>query len=110
MFATFFNALGTIYEDSAKRGTEAQMKMALAANELQRQQYETYRNNLMALAEGSIPPVGGEAGKFLMTDGECMRWESLPEPIRITKCTSCGSREFKEHHGQRVCIYCRSNA
>lgn len=29
---------------------------------------------------------------------------------RHAKCESCGSREFREHHGQTVCAYCRSGA
>jgi hypothetical protein len=31
-------------------------------------------------------------------------------PVRPNKCESCGSREFKQHHGQTVCAYCRSGA
>lgn len=30
--------------------------------------------------------------------------------VRPGKCDSCGSREFREHHGQTVCSYCRSTA
>lgn len=29
---------------------------------------------------------------------------------RRDKCASCGSREFRDHHGQTVCAYCRSVA
>jgi hypothetical protein len=36
--------------------------------------------------------------------------ETTPIIQRRSKCDSCGSREFKEHHGQTVCSYCRSGA
>jgi Zn finger protein HypA/HybF involved in hydrogenase expression len=31
-------------------------------------------------------------------------------PSTITKCPSCGSRDFKVHAGERICSYCRSEA
>ena len=31
-------------------------------------------------------------------------------PPTITKCPSCGSRDFKVHAGERICSYCRSEA
>lgn len=34
---------------------------------------------------------------------------ALPKP-RVTKCESCGSREFLEHNMVRICSYCRSEA
>lgn len=33
----------------------------------------------------------------------------VSRPLR-DKCASCGSREFREHHGQSVCTYCRGTA
>lgn len=27
-----------------------------------------------------------------------------------TKCPSCGSREFRQHHDRCICAYCRSGA
>lgn len=35
--------------------------------------------------------------------------KALSTPRR-SKCASCGSREFKEHHGETVCSYCRCEA
>lgn len=50
-------------------------------------------------------------GFVLTTDGACLSWVQLSEPVaRPSKCESCGSREFKEHGGQSVCAYCRSGA
>jgi hypothetical protein len=31
-------------------------------------------------------------------------------PRHPDKCACCGSREFKSHHEQQVCAYCRSVA
>lgn len=33
-----------------------------------------------------------------------------PRMSHPSKCESCGSREFKEHHGETICSYCRSGA
>ena len=32
-----------------------------------------------------------------------------PRP-KVSKCESCGSREFLEHNMVRICSYCRSEA
>lgn len=36
--------------------------------------------------------------------------DTRPAPYKPkpTKCPSCGSREYVEHRGQRVCAFCRS--
>lgn len=58
---------------------------ALAAQRQRRQQFDTYRDQLTVLA--------------------------YAEPKRAPqKCESCGSREFRDHHGQTVCAYCRGGA
>lgn len=33
---------------------------------------------------------------------------SEEEDDPVTKCPSCGSREFREHNMVRICSYCRS--
>lgn len=49
---------------------------------------------------------------YLTTDGTSFTWMPVPslEPPAITKCHSCGSRDFREHAGFRICSYCRSEA
>lgn len=34
--------------------------------------------------------------------------EQKAKPVESSKCTSCGSRQFKDHDAKRVCTYCRS--
>jgi hypothetical protein len=47
----------------------------------------------------------------LSTDGTSCFWIDQPELAHTRdKCDGCGSREFKRHHGQSVCVYCRSTA
>lgn len=50
-------------------------------------------------------------------DGVSYTWQpmaELPDPDggspRASKCPSCGSREFRQHHNRRICSYCRSEA
>ena len=34
--------------------------------------------------------------------------QSMVKMVGSGKCQSCHSREFRQHHGRRVCSYCRS--
>lgn len=76
----------------------ADFDVAVMQQEMQKQALAMQFATLSALAGGDYSSFGG------------------PNPTnqraapRRTKCDSCGSREFKEHHGQSVCIYCRSTA
>lgn len=75
----------------------AQMDAAMSAHEAQRRYFENYRDSLMQLVPDTRP-------------SPYRRAPVTPAITRPTKCESCGSREFKQHGGQTVCVYCRGAA
>lgn len=52
-----------------------------------------------------------EPGGILCTDGVELKWVPMPAlHTTQSKCECCGSREFRHHHGVRICAYCRSES
>jgi hypothetical protein len=79
------------------------MALPLAAlKELRRQRVKAQHDSLSRLLAGDLSSFKGSPDYLGVT--------LTPLGVRKGKCESCGSREFKQHHGQTVCAYCRSGA
>lgn len=58
--------------------------------------------------------TGSSEGFLLTTDGTEWIWAPMPQlpnpdgEAEKRRCDCCGSREFRQHAGVRICSYCRT--